>query len=595
MRGVGAGLTCLLCIGLMPFSGWTDERHADNYAAGLESRFVGKVTCGIGPEWSVSARRSEDAAGREILTFDFSADAPRTPPKARISFDFPARDAVGRWHAGAGLAKNLPPNWGGRFTSSLAQNAPVVALFSDTDANRGVIACSESQRTVGFSLGVVEETGRIAYEANLFDEREAPIASYRVSFLLDFRDVPYDRAIREAFAWYETLPDYEPISVPESAFDPLYSFWYSYHQNLFAEPVEKECALAAADGFKTVIVDDGWQTDDTNRGYAFCGDWQVSTNRFPDFAAHVSRVHALGLKYMLWFSVPYVGRNSANYARFRGKFLFENERSGTAVLDPRFPGVRTFLTGLYAKALKEWDLDGLKLDFIDAMQCPDPDPAATENYAGRDIRSLAAAIDRLMKDIRRCARGIKPNCLIEFRQTYVGPSMRQYGNIFRAADCPMDYLSNRVRTIDLRLSSGPVAVHSDMLMWEPGQSPDVVAKQFWSILFSVPQISMRLGELSPAQRAKLREVLSFWNAHRETLVHGELHAVRPDLNYPLVTAYGRGEQVVAVYDAARTVEIDRARGRRVFLVNATSADRICVRENGRIAEVSVPPFGTAEL
>ena len=31
---------------------------------------------------------------------------------------------------------------------------------------------------------------------------------------------------------------------------------------------------------------------------------------------------------------------------------------------------------------------------------------------------------------------IKTDVLIEFRQSYIGPLMRKYGNLFRAGDCP---------------------------------------------------------------------------------------------------------------------------------------------------------------
>lgn len=73
---------------------------------------------------------------------------------------------------------------------------------------------------------------------------------------------------------------------------------------------------------KTIILDDGWQTDDNNRGYAFCGDWQVSPNRFPDFAAHVKRVRDMGMKYMVWYSVPYVGKKKPQLRAFQRKVSF---------------------------------------------------------------------------------------------------------------------------------------------------------------------------------------------------------------------------------------------------------------------------------
>ncbi len=82
---------------------------------------------------------------------------------------------------------------------------------------------------------------------------------------------------------------------------------------------------------------------------------------------------------------------------------------------------------------------------------------------------------------------MKTAILDEFRQSYIGPAILKYGNMMRAADCPMD-----------------------------------------------------------------------------PLMKGELRPMRPDLNYPIMYAYGEGEQVVAVYDPQQVVEIDRARGRRSF-------------------------------
>lgn len=73
-----------------------------------------------------------------------------------------------------------------------------------------------------------------------------------------------------------------PAEVPELAKKPMYSFWYSQHQNITAESVEEESLRAAEMGFSAIIVDDGWQTEDNNRGYAYCGDWEPSQQKFPD-------------------------------------------------------------------------------------------------------------------------------------------------------------------------------------------------------------------------------------------------------------------------------------------------------------------------
>ena len=565
-------------------------------AGEFTSALVGRVTYTDWDGWSVAVETKSPEKGVEEWHFTFAAEKPSAPTNWTVACAFPLKDTVGRWTTGARFNKNLPPNWGSGFRSSLYSQAPVLAYFADSNENRGVIACSEALRRVDFSLGVIEETAASCFTASLFAEPEAPLGSYTVSFRLDFRPVFYAAAIRDAFAWFGTMPAYRPAAVPAAAFDPLYSFWYSYHQNVSDAAVEKECAAAIAYGMKTAIVDDGWQTDDVNRGYAFCGDWQVSTNRFADFAGHVREVQKGGMRYMIWYSVPYMGFKAANYARFKGKYLYEDPGRGAAVLDPRFPEVREFLIGNYEHALRDWGVDGLKLDFIDAFGFKDGvDPAAKENYAGRDIKSLPEAIDRLMTDVNRRLAAIKPDVLIEFRQSYIGPAIRKYGNMLRADDCPMDPLANRTRTIDLRLSSGNAAVHSDMLMWNPAETPEAASKQFWSILFSVPQISVRLEEIPAAHRAKLREMLDFWLAHRETLVKGELRPLRPDLNYPVVYAHGAGEQVVAVYDPGQIVEVDRTRGPIVYIVNATDAKSLVVRENGRMRAVAIAPCSAARL
>ena len=67
--------------------------------------------------------------------------------------------------------------------------------------------------------------------------------------------------------------------------------------------------------------------------------------------------------------------------------------------------------------------------------------------------------------------------MIEFRQPYIGPLMRKYGNIFRAGDCPNSALENRVRTTDLHILSGTTAVHSDMIMWHYEDQVEIAAFQ----------------------------------------------------------------------------------------------------------------------
>src|SRR5260370_28172742 len=83
--------------------------------------------------------------------------------------------------------------------------------------------------------------------------------------------------------------------------------------------------------------------------------------------AHVGRVHELGMKYLLWYAVRFVGIRSKAYDRFAGKLLGTIDALGAGVLDPRFPDVREYIVSTYEQAMRAWDLDGFKLDFIDSF------------------------------------------------------------------------------------------------------------------------------------------------------------------------------------------------------------------------------------
>ena len=417
--------------------------------------------------------------------------------------------------------------------------------------------------------GVEERNSVMECALEAFRSPTAPVSGYECTLRLDIRPVRYERALNDVAAWWAEMPEYRPSPVPAEAREVVYSSWYSYHQDLFAPELEAECRAAAGFGMKSIIVDDGWQTLDNHRGYAFCGDWEVCQERFPDMAAHVRNVHASGLKYVLWYSMPWLGKKCRAFERFRDKTLFFEERLGAAALDPRFPEVRDYLIGLYEKALREWDLDGFKLDFIDTFEIRGEDPAVAENYAGRDFKSLPEAVDVLLSETMRRLRAIKPEVMIEFRQRYIGPAMRKYGNMFRAADCPNDAVTNRVRTIDVRMLAGDSAVHADMLMWNYAEPVETAALQLLNVLFSVPQVSVRLEAVPAEHRAMLRFYLGFWREYRDVLLDGMLRAEHPELDYPRVTAIRGRRQVTALYAQDQVVEFAPAPGDELCIVNAS--------------------------
>lgn len=550
--------------------------------AGETAPLRAQVVCGDRAGWTFTAPPAAERQpdGTEVWRVAIDRESPAAPPTFEVIFHLPQVDIQHVWSPGA-MRFPIDPDWlasRASAVSELARGMPVYALFNDTDTNRAAFACSEVVRPVRFHAGVREEDSTVRVQFRFFEQTEAPLAHWEAAIRIDRRAAFWSDAVAEASAWATAASGSHPQVSPPAAYAPLYSSWYCFHQNVTDKGLEEECARAAALGMKTLIVDDGWQTDDNNRGYAFCGDWEISTNRFPDMAAHVARVQALGLKYMMWYGVPFAGVKSKAYARFKGKFIRQNNRLGTAILDPRFPEVRDYIAGLYERAVKAWNLDGFKLDFIDDFKVLDPaqDPARTDGGAGRDFKTVPDATDCLMTNITARLRALKPDVLIEFRQNYIGPKIRQYGNMLRAADCPGDMQTNRARIFALRLTSGSSAVHADMLEWHPDETPESAARYILNCTFATVQYSMMLRRLSPAHTRMIRHWIAFQTAHLDTLQKGRFRAFAPQNGWPLATAESAAERITCVY-SPHVVCDTGAPDRTVYVLNATATGRLTLR------------------
>jgi len=485
--------------------------------------------------------------GIKVYTLTLSSEKPQIPQEMKLHWRIPSADICGQWNTGSQVLKYLYPEWSGdaNVNSRTAVNSPVITLYSNTDQNRITFACSDALNLVTLHTGVKEEDGFIDCKVILFKEKVPAFKDYSVDILFDTRSVHFSEAISNVSDWWAKMPQLKPTHVPEHARLPMYSTWYSFHQNLVVSEVLKQCRLAKKLGYESVIVDDGWQTTDGSRGYAFTGDWKPE--RIPQFKAFVDNVHAIGMKFILWYSVPYIGEKSDNYKQFAGKYLnyWGGKWGGCYTLDPRYPEVREFLIQTYVNAVKEWGLDGFKLDFIDSFVADEKTKLTAEN--GRDYASVNEAVDRLMTDITASLKSLNPDILIEFRQSYIGPLMRKYGNMFRAGDCPNSYNYNRLRTTDLRLLSGNTAVHSDMVMWNAEEPVESAALQLIHTIFSVPQLSVLIDKLPKEHFDMVRFWNKYWLTNRDVLLNGKFVASRPANSYTQLSACNSEKQVIAVY------------------------------------------------
>ena len=579
----------------------TDMDHKGRVIATVrtESAGVAEVTCNDPGDWKFDVAASLDE-GRDVVTVKISSPTNAMPPQFGVFFRVPGAGVQNVWCSdcerdGCHVRPQLWWVWNARCRSQLASETPIAVGFNSQERAPVALACSEAFNDLVFGLYADDRTCEMVGRCEFFTAPSAPLREYEVSVMLDRRGGDFAATVRECSEWIVKKNGFIEAHAPEAAFDPLYSTWYAYLQDVHAGELEKEARLAAGLGMKTMILDDGWQKTESRTFYSATGDWMPVPGRFPDMKAHVDAVHKAGLKYMLWLAVPFMGNEAKNYPRFKKMLLKDGD---TGVLDPRFPEVREYLISTYERVVGEWGFDGVKLDFIDSFVLPKNDPALKDNYAGRDYRSLPEAVNRLMKDVLERLRKIKPDVLVEFRQHYMGPAILQYGNMMRCADCPADPTANRKRICDLRLTSGSIAVHSDMLVWSRDETPEGAALPILNALFSTIQYSMVLSTIPPAHREVIRSWIGFSQAHRNALLRGAFRPHHAENGYTWIEGECAEERVVAVYAndvCVRTGVADRP----VFIVNATGGRGTLVEfaADARIElfDVFGKPTGTASV
>ena len=445
---------------------------------------------------------------------------------------------------------------------------PLKGIVSRTGNNRYLAAISDVKSPIMQRMKASISNGTFNCIIDFFTMMTGPFNSYEAVLRIDSRDIPFDSALSDAKKWFDEL-GYENAYVPEDAKYPMYSTWYSYGQAVTEGDVVAECEKAARLGMKAVILDDGWQTDKLDTIYGFCGDWKPIDRKFPDMRAFSDKIHALGMKVMVWFSVPFMGIYSENCKAFEGKYLCYYDNTECYALDPRFKEVREFLVNTYATAVKDWNLDGLKLDFIDRFK-------ANGQYSPEmDFVSVEDAVEQLLRDVSVALKAIDPEILIEFRQPYFGPVVSAYGNMMRVWDCPLDGCMNKNQIINLRLVMGSCAVHSDMIYWNKADTPEGVAAQLWGAVFSVPQISARLGEITEEQRAVLARFLDFWNDRRNTLMDGRMKVDLAENGYSYAETERDGERIALMMSSS--VFEYRGDEKQSYAINLTDKDTVIVK------------------
>lgn len=481
-------------------------------------------------------------------------------PGGQIVLEAPLGNATAFWHPCFDPGDSLPADWKGRQRFSAVRSAPL-----------GVLCDADGQTNFAFAFDCVTQEGELEFgaseEAKTFVVRlgiAEGLAAARTSVRLAVvnAELAYARAVRElSVILHDGIAG---RAVSKIALEPVYSSWYAYSQQISHDVIMRNAAVARTIGCASVFLDDGWQKFGDGRWYAGCGDWVPDTAKFPDLRGTVAELEAAGLRAVMWVAPFLLGTQSEAYAelaRFAHHYV---EHLRTWVLDPRHPEVRAHLVAVCSRLMRDYALDGLKIDFLNDVMV----------YAGTpstgDVADVGDAMTLVLREIAEAVDAVRPGSLIEFRQPYISPAVAPFADVIRANDCPADADQNRRSTINLRLLAMSQVVHADPVMWDPTAPVETVSRQLLNVFFSVPQISMPLDVLPESHRARAAELLTQWRSLRDVLLGGELGVALPNEGYPVVSARRGSTLVVAAYQP-RQLDLDLDGVSELVILNSTAS------------------------
>ena len=474
--------------------------------------------------------------------------------KLRIAASVPVAETASVWHPDCRTIQPMNLPWSFRFASGASRAMPLVVFL---DQRYGVTC----------ALGLGDGIDDCLVTADMNQES----CCYEVVFTLAtaegtipfaiFSDISH-RPLEDVLRDYRALLMPERPVYPDAAWLPVYCTWYAVHAALNMEYLRSNAKAAAELGFGTFIVDDGWCVDEDKRvtpqtlpdWYRDIGDWKLAS-KLAGMADAVREAHALGLRYLFWVAPFFSGRRSALDAKAT-RFLTELHE-GQRIYDPEDTVAAKETMDSIGRIVREMDLDGIKIDFVDAVQ---PDPERPRCRAVK--RYLETLIDRIRAD--------KPDALIEFRQRYATPTNAALATAFRAADVPFDYLENFSRCVQLRLLLGDgIPIHADPVYFDPAESVEAVGRHLIATLVGVPMLSMELRTLSEAHRRVIRNYIEFYRHHRRTLNFGHW-IVKPHNGFAAwVRCCDEKQSVVILTDPLRLAEAVGDTSGSVVVLNLT--------------------------
>ncbi len=484
----------------------------------------------------------EQGLQKYILSIYLHSAFAAAPPSFNLSVKFP-KDKINQiWNSKTWSNKSY-------FTipsyDRAAANFSVISGLTINDHNQITVTCKDAYKAKFVSSNIKEEGDSIVFSLGFFEDNPplSNLQDYQAEVWVDFRSIHFSKAIYDASSWFLDDEFKKGVATADTTNVPVFSTWYPMHRNIPLENITKDLDSLKTFNFKSVLVDDGWQSlvqmkIDTAYSY--------DENSFKTMSLFKKKCSDMGLPLYLWYSIPFIGGNPVILKKFEGKYIRYRAPRQMYVLDPRYSDVRKYLVSTYANFLSTWNFDGYWFDFLKGFY--PKEGAVIDPDKGRDFVSIDLAVDTLYSDMKTRLNAIKPNFFMGQIFSVVGPNLVSYQNFLTGFVGVENTQVVREKMVNNRLLYGKFTPFMEVVAINPRESEEDIARKLQSVLFGNPYLSFYATTLPEASKQTIRFWLDYWKKNHKVIFEGSFEPMQVSRFYPGIKVENEQKIIYMVYE-----------------------------------------------
>ena len=505
-----------------------------------------------------------------ILRVIFETEYPTKIPPFKVNINYPKELVDALWSSRSWSSKSYitVPNY-----SRLQSDYNIITALSRNSENRLTLATYDQFDAKYTSIDINYKYRYMEFTLEHFEKSypETEVSRYVSTIVLDYRNQPYSQSIREVSDW-RIRKDLK-YKVPEIDFEqfPVYSLWYPLKQNIPIESVTHYMDSIVSMGFRSVLVDDGWQNV-VQFSVSPTGLWKPTNASIMDEL--IAKSHNRNFKVGLWMSQPFLGNQGIIASKFDGKFL-QYRNSSIPVLDVRYPDVRDYLMKVYVNMVKSWKVDAIDFNFLNGYY-PNEEIVSSEDL-GRDFILVRNALDTLKAGIYNEIKLFNPDLAV--KQTYptVGPIISSNSKTLNGFLGTNILPSIREKVANNRMMYGNKTPFMEIMGISEYDSPVDVALKFQSLLYGIPYVSFYAYTLPEETRETLNFWVKYWKSNKLSLFEQGFEALDPANHYPIMISGDDRKKIYTRYDENFDVDLGIIDFETADIINATKNQSLTLK------------------